>query len=296
MLSISVGAWACSATRSLYAEQNRPTGRIAFVRGNFGDSGNRKIYLMNPDGSDVRPLTETEGAPGEDRPSWSPDSTSIAFAARERICVCSLNGSNLRILTPTAMQAGAPTWSPDATRIAFHAWNPDRSSSQIYTMKSDGTDVRQLTKLECYNWLPCWCPDNKRIVFESTMRGNRDILSISIDGSNQINLTNAPGTDHAPACSPDGKRIAIASGRGYGNLDVCLMGVDGSGFVNLSKSESRDSEPTWAPDGKWLAFARSDGKSPPMDICVMQADGSNVSTITANDGDTENWGPSWGAP
>ena len=74
--------WACSATRSLYAEQNRPTGRIAFVSGNFGDSGNRKIYLMNPDGSDVRPLTETEGEPGEDRPSWSPDSTSIAFAAR----------------------------------------------------------------------------------------------------------------------------------------------------------------------------------------------------------------------
>ena len=63
MLSISVGAWACSATRSLYAEQNRPTGRIAFVRGNFGDSGNRKIYLMNPDGSDVRPLTETEAHP-----------------------------------------------------------------------------------------------------------------------------------------------------------------------------------------------------------------------------------------
>lgn len=296
LLAISVGAFACCSARSLYAEQIQPTGRIAFVRGDFGDGGNRKIFLMNPDGSDLRPLTDDDDRPGEDQPSWSPDSQLIAFTAKERICVCKPNGTSLKILTPANMQAEAPTWSKDATSIAFHAWNHDRSSSQIYTMKSDGTDVRQLTKLEGYNWLPCWCPDNQRIVFESTATGNRDIFSISIDGSNQINLTNAAGTDHAPACSPDGKRIAIASGRGYGNLDVCLMGVDGSGFVNLTKSKSRDSEPTWAPDGKWLAFARSDGKSPPMDICIMQADGSNVSTITANDSDTDNWAPSWGAP
>ena len=148
LLSISVGAFACFATRSLYAEQVQPTGRIAFVRGNFGDGGNRKIFLMNPDGSDLRPLTDNEYRPGEDRPSWSPDSKSIAFTAKERICVCKPDGSSLKILTPADMQAEAPTWSPDAARIAFHAWNQDRSSSQIYTMKSDGTNVRKLTKSE----------------------------------------------------------------------------------------------------------------------------------------------------
>ncbi len=33
-----------------------------------------------------------------------------------------------------------------------------------------------------------------------------------------------------------------------------------------------------------------------MDICVMRADGTNVTKITANDGSEDNWGPSWGAP
>ena len=163
-------------------------------------------------------------------------------------------------------------------------------------MKSDGTDVRQLTKSEGYNWLPCWRPDGKRIVFESTMTGNRDVFEISIDGSNLINLTNAHGTDHAPACSPDGKRVAMASGRDFGNLDVCVLDLDGSTFVNLTNNGARDSEPTWSPDGQWIAFARSDGRSPPMDICIMRADGTNVSTITESDDSTDNWGPSWGAP
>ena len=296
LFSISVGAGACFATRSLYAEQVKPIGRIAFVRGNFGDGRNRKIFLMNPDGSDLRPLTDNEDKPGEDGPSWSPDSKSIAFTAKQRICVCKPDGNNLKILTPADMQAEAPTWSPDAARIGFHAWNHDRSSSQIHTMKSDGTDVRQLTKSECYNWGPCWCPDNKRIVFESTMTGNRDVFEISIDGSNPINLTNAKGTDHAPACSPDGKRVAMASGRDFGNLEVCIMNLDGTTFVNLTKNDARDSEPTWSPDGEWIAFTRSDGKSPPMDICIMRSDGANVTTITTNDGNTDNWGPSWGAP
>ena len=128
------------------------------------------------------------------------------------------------------------------------------------------------------------------------MTGNRDVFEISIDGSNPINLTNAQGTDHAPACSPDGKRVAMASGRDFGNLEVCIMNLDGTTFVNLTKNDARDSEPTWSPDGEWIAFTRSDGKSPPMDICIMRSDGANVTTITTNDGNTDNWGPSWGAP
>ena len=187
LFSISFGAFACFATRSLYAEQVKPIGRIAFVRGNFGDRRNRKIFWMNPDGSDLRPLTDNEDKPGEDGPSWSPDSKSIAFSAEQRICVCKPDGNNLKILTP-------------------------------------------------------------------------------------------------------------ASGRDFGNLEVCIMNLDGTTFVNLTKNDARDSEPTWSPDGEWIAFARSDGKSPPMDICIMRADGSNVTTITANHGNTDNWGPSWGAP
>lgn len=93
--------------------------QIAFASNR--DGSDFKLWVMNADGSNARPLTPT-GAYADVLPSWSPDGQLLAFQRR--------NGDVYRVgLLPAAGgapaffefdgNAYAPAWSPDGQRIAF---------------------------------------------------------------------------------------------------------------------------------------------------------------------------------
>ena len=67
--------------------------------------GSAEIYVIAPDGSGLRPLTDEPGAAGAFRPSWSPDGERLVF-----------------------------------TRVVVGDPNLD-----LFSIAADGTDVRQLT-------------------------------------------------------------------------------------------------------------------------------------------------------
>lgn len=277
------------------AAPTEPSGTIAFVRGSTLSAANRKIWLINPDGTNLRPLTDSGDSAGEDCPAWSPDGKSIAFSVNKRIAVTDASGEEMNLLTEASMEAHDPCWSPDGKDIAFYVNDRKLKSSQIYVMRADGSDVKQITELPGYNWSPSWSFDGKQIVFESERDENREIYSMSPDGRDIKNLTNHKSTDHSPACSPINTQIALMSGQDFGNAEVCVMNNDGTQIRNLTNHPARDSEPVWSPDGKWLAFTRFDLKleNSPMDIYVMTADGTQVTNVTRSAGSLHNWAPSW---
>jgi TolB protein len=61
---------------------------------------------------------------------------------------------------------------------------------------------------------------------------------MNADGSGQRRLTHNLSSDYARAWSPDGRKIAFASGECCGNgnsrSDVYVVNADGSGQVNLT--------------------------------------------------------------
>ena len=278
--------------------------RIAFMSNRI-DWRNGDIYLMNPDGKQIRQLTEQAGF--DEEPAWSPDGKKIAFVSyrdlepipkggiwRGEIYVMNADGSNPINLTRSVERAdGTSSWSPDGQQIAFTSaelFNEDiLANSDIFVMDADGGNPRNLTNHEALDQTPDWSSDRMRIAFSSDRDRNWEIYVMNPDGANPINLTNHPARDGRPDWSPDGNQIAFTSDRD-GNLEIYVMNPDGANPINLTNHPARDGRPDWSPDGNQIAFTSDrDGN---LEIYVMNPDGANPINLTQHPDWDRN--PSWG--
>src|SRR5206468_8909669 len=81
------------------------------------------IFVMKPDGTDLRRLTE-DSAP-DYAAVWSPDGALIAFSSNRHanadIFIIGRDGSGLRQLTASPAMEELPVWSPDGAHLAFES-------------------------------------------------------------------------------------------------------------------------------------------------------------------------------
>ena len=80
----------------------------------------------------------------------------------------------------------------------------------------------------------------------------------SLSTRQRILLANFPGSNSAPAWSPDGKRLALVLTRDD-NSQLYLIKGDGGDLLRITFSESIDTEPTFSPDGKFILFTSDRG-------------------------------------
>ena len=165
-----------TADASEAAPAGSPDGRwIAYER--WAEGSPAHLWLMSRDGRGAVALTD--GPSDNLQPSWSADSTKIAFASNRdgdwEIYVYDLSTHGIAQLTHNSWSDTEPDWARSGGRIAFVS---DRTSSngEIFTMAADGSDLRRLTNTFDGDSQPTWSPLAERLAFHGTPAGGSSAL------------------------------------------------------------------------------------------------------------------------
>jgi len=124
--------------------------------------------------------------------------------------------------------------------------------SRILTLTANGGTPKQFTSLTP-SYLHGWSPDGKFLVYTGGRNGKFDIYKISIDGGEEVRLTNSDGLNDGPEYTPDGKFIYFNSSRN-GRMQLWRMRPDGTSQEQVTDDEFNNWFPHISPDGKWIAF------------------------------------------
>lgn len=226
--------------------------------------------------------------------------------------------TNIRMLTNGGENAEA-YFSADGRQLIFQATRPGfNQCDQIFTMDVDGGNVRLVSTGSGRTTCAYFFPSGDRILYSSTHEHSPecppppdrsqgyvwgldpyDIYTARSDGSDLRRLTDHPGYDAEATISHDGSRIVFTSTRD-GDIDIYVMNADGSDVRRLTDEPGYDGGPFFSPDGTKIVYRASHPTTPesladfrrlldrgvfragPLDIWIMNADGSNKQRVTNN--------------
>jgi len=96
-----------------------------------GPTGDQDIWIIRPDGTNPRNLTQTQGLT-EYGPSWSPDSNQIAFSqlnnATEQIAVYNLRTNQLIWITDNGRRNASPVWVGNTAGLTVENFGPSATA------------------------------------------------------------------------------------------------------------------------------------------------------------------------
>jgi serine/threonine protein kinase len=277
-------------------------GLIAFASNR---TGSPQIFLMSPDGSNQRQITNL--VDGACQPDWSPGGEQIVFVSPclERkdaypgahLFLMNSDGSNILPLPTSDAGEYDPAWSPNGMRIAFTSLRD--SLPRIYILNLGDNSVMRLT-LDNEASIqqarqPAWSPNGTQILFTVRRLNALQLWVMSDAGQGQAQLVRS-GSDYfdfLPAWSPDGQTILFTQSMGPLTIGW-LMSIRYDQRETQDPSSRLDNglyaiDADFSPDGFWILFETSDGAD--YNIALMQAVGKGRIKLTVDPAD--DFDPAW---
>jgi len=198
-----------------------------------------------------------------------------------QIATMDASGKNVEVVTSTLVDKRHPVWLEDGKKIMYRT-----SNGELYILDLTANENQRV--LDKFGQIsdPDWSPVVQRLAFtrfSPNLADESNIWTIRLDGSDQRLLTNAPGMQYHPAISPDGRKIAFVSGKGFNAHTIWLTDTDGQNQKPLTVAKKGyDLFPRWSPDGHKIAFTSD--RTGNLDIWIMDANGQNQMQLTEYEG------------
>jgi len=308
VLALIVAGSAAATSHATFPGRNGP---IAFRQDHTFDTGfGVPLFRALPDGTQVSVLSHRPGFFSD----WRADGRRVAFDFFERdfdeqIATISAHGGGLRIITSGPGVHEVPSWSPGGRRIVYD-FSPDDPNgpdfqTRLWTMRANGRHARPLPmRRPGFDVEPRWAPDGRRIAFDRLrLKGDGEqqqaVFIVSAEGGRVRRLTPWRLNSEHPTWSPDSRWIIFDNSPDGAIQAVRPNGQERHTIMPASQGLGGH-KPSFSPDGSRIIFmCENQGtlNQPPddysQDICVMNADGSDIVKVIETPKRLENW-PSWG--
>jgi Tol biopolymer transport system component len=244
------------------------------------------LYLISPDGSNLRRLTRARTFLGE--PQWSPDGRKIALSRTDgvgrpgegcptMVWTMDANGNGLQRLTPKSdvMDCSAdsgPNWTPGGRSIVYSHSVWEDGESELRIIPASGGKPRALHVRS-----PYWYLGPKRIAY---LDNDDNVWTANPDGSDRRRMASKAHRDSTVSSlvwSPDGGRLAWLESKEDGAFTIVVLG---NALERFPASLRFASDLTWSPDGRTLAFTASAPEQHFADVYTIGADGKHLTRLT----------------
>ena len=230
------------------------------------NKGQSDIYLINIDGTNLRPLKNSETS--ESSPKFSPDGKTIAYNYKGQIWSCDYEGNNDKQLTDIYTGAGGMVWAKDGKSFLFTSmvW-PNCADMQCnedkdLEVENDPVDVMVFDELMYRHWNDWRGPKRSHLFmmnletneyYDLTLFSKYDVPPIALGSADDYSI------------SPDGKEIAFTMNTSDNleistNNDIFTLKLadfkkgEKNTYKKISISGGNDNQPVYSPDGKYIAF------------------------------------------
>jgi len=212
------------------------------------DQGTTRLYRVDSDGSEARPLTSPEFSSSS--PAVSPDGTKLAFvrkpvgeksgagrkaegasgprhADKSQLFVMPLDGGEAERVTDVPLGAGCPVWFPDGSRIAFLS-KVYRDAPTLEETAEKAKDIKErkvtahVTEDRVYRYWDRWLTDGDvHHVFVLHLRSS-ELTDVTPTSKRWLPFMSQEG--HL-AVSPEGDELAFTAVRSNPPYDPMIQGV-----------------------------------------------------------------------
>jgi TolB protein len=212
-----------------------PDGRtLAISRGSA--NGDRHIYLIDPDGKNLRQLSFGHGVASW--PTWSADGKTVVFDwdtnGNLDIYRIPSRGGSITRLTSNPGKDNLAKWNPRDSTIAFSSRRNERW--EVFTMNADGSNEKFLVA----GAVPIFSRSGEWVLYQASPAPQATNFFLTrLDGSRVHQLTMGNHSDANASFSPNDSSIVFCSNR-TGSYELYRMPLwSPSSAVQLTRSSRR---------------------------------------------------------